>query len=75
MGTDLKSFFLIILRCVDKGTCETKWIDESADLDYCKDYGNVGNPASFECHFCCVGNGCNSEMVPKSDTWYTKTGR
>ena len=68
----IKQYTFYFFRCVDKATCEKEWINESADLDYCKQYGAVQNPAAFECHFCCVGDGCNSNLVPSSSTWYTK---
>ncbi|CAC5375645.1 unnamed protein product [Mytilus coruscus] len=52
-------------RCVTKQTCDTKWLKESADQDYCMRYGVVNNANAFECHFCCTGDQCNSVKILK----------
>ena len=52
-------------RCVDESTCLKRWIRESANLDYCKNYGSVNQQVSaIECHFCCAGKLCNSDIMP-----------
>lgn len=66
----------IFKRCVDENTCSTKWINESADQDYCMKYGTVLNPSQFQCHFCCTGDRCNSNILPPASTLVTKaTGK
>jgi hypothetical protein len=53
-----------------------KWINESADLDYCSRYGTIMNPGAFKCHFCCKGDACNTDLKPPSSVLVAKpTGK
>ncbi|CAC5375648.1 unnamed protein product [Mytilus coruscus] len=54
----------IFKRCVTEQTCHSKWTNNSARLDYCRQYGIVNNPNVHECHFCCHGDSCNSNIKP-----------
>ena len=58
------SYCLIHFRCVTEQVCNSKWINESAGLDYCSKYGSVTHSGEFECHFCCKGAGCNTGIKP-----------
>lgn len=63
-------------RCVTEAECQQKWIAESADKDYCNKFGSVLNPSAFECHFCCTGDRCNTDIMPPSSTLVAKpTGK
>lgn len=62
----------VFKRCATEAILLKMWIVESADEDYCKRYGVVTNPSAFNCHFGCVGSGCNAMIVPNVTTWYTK---
>lgn len=63
-------------RCITRDVCDRKWISESADLDYCARYGMVHNPSAHECHFCCQGDHCNTEIQPQVATLVAKaTGK
>ncbi|CAG2257428.1 unnamed protein product [Mytilus edulis] len=63
----------VFKRCVTQQTCDTKWLKESADQDYCMRYGVVTNANAFECHFCCSGDQCNSGIKPATSTLLAKT--
>ncbi|VDI23712.1 Hypothetical predicted protein [Mytilus galloprovincialis] len=63
----------VFKRCVTQQTCDTKWLKESADQDYCMRYGVVTNANAFECHFCCSGDQCNSGIKPATSTLVSKT--
>ena len=57
-------------RCATEHEMRKDWIFETADQDFCKKYGVVKNPSAFSCHFGCVGDSCNSDMLPDEKTWY-----
>lgn len=65
------TYFVINDRCATDHMCRREWISETADEDYCKKYGTVLNPATFKCHFCCTTDGCNTNIVPNPNTWYS----
>ena len=62
-------------RCVDRPTIMKEWVGESADEDYCTQYGVVTNPEAYSCHLGCVGDNCNSGMVPDKTKWFNHEDR
>ncbi|CAC5375647.1 unnamed protein product [Mytilus coruscus] len=55
-------------RCVTEQTCNAKWTNDSAKFDYCRKYGVVTSDNAYECHFCCTGDGCNTNIKPSDTT-------
>ncbi|CAC5375646.1 unnamed protein product [Mytilus coruscus] len=58
----------VFKRCVTKQVCDSKWTNDSANYNYCTQYGVVNNPNAHECHFCCTGDLCNTNMKPLSSS-------
>ncbi|KAK3087413.1 hypothetical protein FSP39_005572, partial [Pinctada imbricata] len=58
-----------VYRCVDETTCRRKWLQETSDLEYCINLMNkvTTSAGTYECHFCCHGDGCNSGITPPNN--------
>ncbi|XP_061166710.1 uncharacterized protein LOC133175614 [Saccostrea echinata] len=59
-------------RCVTEEECRNKWFHQTSDLEYCTNYGSVPMTGQYNCHFCCVSDGCNAGQVPDKSTFYSK---
>lgn len=63
---------MIYKRCVDEATCRNEWMSQTSDQDHCTGYPNVVATGAYSCHFCCTSDSCNSGLLPKNSTLYTK---
>nr|XP_034303253.1 mucin-5AC isoform X5 [Crassostrea gigas] len=63
---------MIYKRCVDEVTCRNEWLSQTSDQDHCTGYPNVVATGAYSCHFCCTSDSCNSGLLPKNSTLYTK---
>ncbi|KAK3087579.1 hypothetical protein FSP39_007774 [Pinctada imbricata] len=64
----------IYKRCVDEKTCIRDWLMQSSDKEYCVRYGQVSKTDTYVCSFCCVGDDCNTGLLPKNSTLYGSRG-
>lgn len=57
--------------CAAEKFCDENWFQATSDKPLCLDYDSaLPVPTDLVCHFCCVGDGCNTLDVPPADTWY-----
>ena len=58
---------IFISRCVTEQICQDKWLIQSSGKDYCTQF-DPNNKFSLECHFCCHGDFCNTDIKPPNAT-------
>merc|ERR1711971_523027 len=58
-------------RCVSLDVCKQEWLDQTSDVDACVSFDGAPNSMNTVCHYCCVGDGCNGNVVPSNNTFYT----
>ncbi|KAK3088478.1 hypothetical protein FSP39_019675 [Pinctada imbricata] len=65
-----QSFFLYY-RCASANECELLWYQKSSKRNECANFEpNNMYYAAFNCHFCCIEDGCNLASKPQKHTLY-----
>ena len=62
--TNILGGWLGCFRCVTTETCANEWYLRTSDKPICLAFDPMGVPPDLSCHYCCVGNGCNTGLVP-----------
>ncbi|XP_048245917.1 integumentary mucin C.1-like isoform X2 [Haliotis rufescens] len=56
----------VFKRCVNHRMCLRKWYAETSDISVCTDFKRSNNVLDLTCHFCCVGDNCNTKIIPET---------